>query len=177
MITDPSKTEETNEENKAPEYYDYLRKTTPKGRRERPRPTFEEFWNDENEQEFFIYNSMYGDHRRFKTWIRKQLIELKDKPSIEERVENKYGDMFSLMNHYDQDYSKFNESGKEKVAIFNFRWSDYYNKAELEKYKNEIEALPTPAEYIPIDQAVKIKYTKAQLEEIIESSKKHKEQS
>lgn len=177
MITDPNKTEQTNEENKDPEYYDYLRKTTPKGRRERPRPTFEEFWNDENEQEFFIYNSMYGDHRKFKTWIRKQLLECKDKPSMEERVEKKYGDMFSVMNHFDKDYSKFNETGKEKVAVFNYKWSDFYNKAELEKYKNEIEALPTPAEYIPMDKAVKIEYTKAQLEDIIESSKKLKEQS
>ena len=137
MITEPSRTEQTNEENKDSEYYDYLRKTTPKGRRERPRPTFEEFWNDENEQEFFIYTSIYGDHRKFKTWVRKQLTELKDKPSMEERVETKYGDMFNIMNEYDKDYSKYNVSGKENMAIFNFRWADFYNKAELEKYKNE----------------------------------------
>jgi hypothetical protein len=177
MITEPNRTEQTNEENKDLEYYDHLRKTTPKGRREKPRPTFDEFWNDENEQEFFIYCSIYGEHRKFKTWVRQQLSEGKDKPSMEERVHDKFGDMFNIMNSYDKDYSKYNVTGKENMAIFNFSWSDYLNKAEREQYINEIEELPTPAHFIPMDQAVKIEYTKEQLEAIIENSKKLKEQA
>jgi len=171
VIAEPNWTTGTREPNKDPEYYEIQKNSFQKGRREEPRLSRDEFWDSEEDQEFFIFTSNYAEYRKFKTWLRKQILELKDEKSLEEKVNEKYGDMFSQFDDYDTDYSKYNERGAESMGIFNYRWSDYLDDKERKEYKDEIPPLPKPAEFLPFDKATKMNLNQEQLEEIYQELK------
>ena len=171
VVAEPHRTTATRGVNKSPEFYENERQTKPSGRREKPWHEFEEFWNSEDEYDFFIFSDNYAEYRKFKAWIRREIARNKDKPSIKERVQQKYGDLFQCFDDYDVDYSDYNERGAENMGIFNFSWVDHLDKKERKELKNEIPPLPTPAEFLPFDIAEKMDLSKEELEALYQEMK------
>mmetsp|Transcript_20759 Transcript_20759/g.20504 ORF Transcript_20759/g.20504 Transcript_20759/m.20504 type:complete len:91 (-) Transcript_20759:3-275(-) len=78
--------------------------------------------------------------------------------------------MLSHFEDYNEDYERFNERGAEKVAAFNYMWTDFLDEEEL-KELDKVPELPKPAEYLDMDKAYKMNLSKKELEALYQQLK------
>lgn len=154
VICEPNLTLFYREQNKADEYYENEKKHKHPHRRELKRLEMEEFWESDETFTFFLFSSRYAEYRKFKHFIRKQIKERLEQPSIIEKVNSKYGTLFSGFEDYNADYSKYNEQTVDKMAVFKHTWADYMTADEKKKYADEIPELPKPAQFVPLNKPV-----------------------
>lgn len=167
VIAEPNLTTQTRGENKDKEYYNLQKATVRKRNRDIERPSLEEFWFNDQQRVFFLFTTHNAQFRKFKVWLRKYIEEGITQPSFREKAEQKYGHMFNHCDQFDQDYSKFNDVGADKMGALNFSWADFLDKKEQKKYKNEIPDKIIPPQYIPVNEKTKLNLSRADLEEMI----------
>mmetsp|Transcript_21065 Transcript_21065/g.23447 ORF Transcript_21065/g.23447 Transcript_21065/m.23447 type:complete len:171 (+) Transcript_21065:2-514(+) len=157
--------------NKDPEFYAEMA-DMPKSMRKTPWIEFEDFWKSEEEHEFFLHGPLHSEFRKFKAWIRKEVREnLGNEKSYEENAIEKFGDMFHLMQDYEEDYSRYNITGAENIPVLKYSWADFLDDKEKKEFKNELPEPAIPAEYIPMDKANKLELDREALEELFSQMK------
>lgn len=95
MIAEPHSTEETRGPNKGDEFYEQQKRFLAPSKREPKRLSGDEFWESEEPQKFHIYTVPLAQFRKFKVWIRKRLEEGMNEKSLYDRMEEKYGHLYS----------------------------------------------------------------------------------
>ena len=166
LLCDPHSTTYSRGINKDDEYYAEQRKTLRKNHREPKYPNPVEFWTNDIPRTFFIYAPPHAEFRKFKVWIRKTIAEGLKNPSFKERMDKKYGHLFSNYDDYNTDYDKFIERGVKTVGAFNFIWSDFLSKDEKKQLKNSLPELPIPPEYISPEKGKKAEIVKQKEESV-----------
>lgn len=177
VLIEPHSTQDTRGMNKDDEFYENQKYRVQHQKREKKYPTLKEFWETDMQRVFYIFTTPYAEYRKFKVWLRKHIKDNKDESSFEQRMNEKYGNLYSLYDNFEEDYDKYNDRSTETMPIFNYTWADFLDAKEKKKVKNDIPELPTPAEFLPFDKAEKMQLTKEQLEDMYnEERRKHDDQ-
>lgn len=126
--------------NREDEFYEKFNHLPPH-KREKKRPTPEEFWSLTEPKTLKIFCNEHADWRKFKTWLKKTVYESEKKEiSYDEEARRKFDSEIDVcLGEYDQ-------VGKvhRDIAIFKWDYSYFMNKEDLKKLKEKPEKIKPP---------------------------------